>query len=705
MLQISPTRPVWHRLVAYAALGVLIAGLWYTYRKGRLPRADWLLAGLLLFAAGSALVDPMAAVSLYICLVTVLTLYGSVRATVVRTVAGFGAFLATVGFYQVAEVHKFIPGQWVGAVVVVPSCVLAVVMLRKLYNVLLRQERTVRRQSLLASTGSQLLDQTDLKAVSAIVGSAIHTLCMVSEGVGAVLVRRGDGRLTVVESGGLPRSVRGAVLAGTDDQQLNQLVEGHRHWRTMELADSEGHEILAVGGVSPVPDEEFDVFSSLLAQYALAVVRCTSHAELFHLAHHDQLTGLITRARFLACLEEAHAAGTIGAVLVVDLDYFRQVNDAHGHDAGDRLLISVAARLRTFGESPVPAARLGSNDFAVTVADPGRAGDLAEQLSRWLQDPMMVAHPTGASIGIAVADPTLTASDLLRCASTAMYAAKASGHNQIERFTPERHGDLAELRLIERDLPAAAATGAGLLVFYQPHVDLATRRCVGVEALVRWQHPTLGLLQPVKFIPVAERASHIIGIGTHVLRVACQQAAAWSTMPGCEDFQVAVNVAGPQLHDPALVDIVADALMTSGLPASRLTLELTESGRIDTDQARAQIDALAELGARISIDDFGTGFASLSTLHTIKAHQIKIDRSFISGPHHVRGHGMVQLIVAAGQALGMQVVAEGIETEEQSEVIRMAGVPLAQGYLFSRPIPAAEFPGWLLDFNAAMARR
>jgi diguanylate cyclase (GGDEF)-like protein len=435
------------------------------------------------------------------------------------------------------------------------------------------------------------------------------------------------------------------------------------------------------------------------------VQRCTSHAELFHLAHHDQLTGLLTRARFLACLAEAHAAGRIGAVLVLDLANFRQVNDAHGHDAGDRLLMTVADRLRAVSGPPVPAARLGSNDFAVTVADPDHAGGLAEQLSRWLQDPTAVTHATGASIGIAVADPALSASDLLRCASTAMYAARAAGHNQIERFAPERHGDLAELRLIEQDLPLAAATGAGIEVFYQPHVDLVTRRCVGVEALVRWQHPTLGLLQPAKFVPLAERVGHIIGIGTHVLRAACRQAAEWSQLPGCEDLQVAVNVAAPQLHDPALVDIVADALMNSGLPASRLTLELTESGRIDTDRAQAQIDALAELGVRISIDDFGTGFASLSTLHTVRAHQIKIDRSFVSGPHRVRGHGMIQLIVATGRTLGLEVVAEGVETEEQSEVIRKAGVPLAQGYLFSRPIPAAEFPGWLLDFTATMARR
>lgn len=709
MLQVSPTRPVWHRVAAYAAIGILIAVCWRTYRKERLPRADWLLSGLMLFAASSALVDPMAAIPMYIGLVTVLTLYGPVRATVRRTVAGFVAILAATGFFQIAQSHMFIPGHWVGVVVVVPSCVLAVVMIRRQYDLLLRLERTVRRESLLARTGSQLLDQTELDAVSAIVGSALDSLCKISDGVGAILVRRGDARFTVVESGGLPLSVRGAVVTAADDEHLNQLVGGDRHWRTMELTDSKDREILAVGGAHPVPDEEFDVFSSLLTQYALAVVRCTSHAELFHLAHHDHLTGLLTRARFLARLDEAHAVGWVGAVLVFDLDYFRQVNDAYGHDAGDRLLMTVADRLRTFGEtvgeSPVPAARLGSNDFAVTVADPGHASYLAEQLSRWLQDPMKVTHATGASIGIALAEPELTASDLLRCASAAMYAAKAAGHNQIEIFTPERHGDLGELRLIEQDLPAAAATGAGFLVFYQPHVDLETRRCVGVEALVRWQHPTLGLLQPDKFIALAERARHIIGIGTHVLRVACRQAAEWSTLPGCEHLQVAVNVAAAQLHDPAFVDIVADALMTSGLPASRLTLELTESGRIDTDQAHAQIDALAELGVSISIDDFGTGFASLTTLHTIRAHQIKIDRSFVSGPHQVRGHGMVRLIVAAGQVLGLEVVAEGIETEEQSEMIRMAGVPLAQGYLFSRPIPAAEFPGWLFDFTATTARR
>jgi EAL domain-containing protein (putative c-di-GMP-specific phosphodiesterase class I) len=236
-------------------------------------------------------------------------------------------------------------------------------------------------------------------------------------------------------------------------------------------------------------------------------------------------------------------------------------------------------------------------------------------------------------------------------------------------------------------------------VYYQPHVDLISRECVGAEALVRWQHPTMGLVPPAEFIPIAERTGQIGRLGAHVLRVACRQMADWNRTSG-QSLRLAVNVAPRQLLDGDFPRTVQRALAESGLPAELLTLELTESEIIDKQTSIRQLCELSEMGVRISIDDFGTGYTSLASLRSFPVHQIKIDRSFIETRDTARAKAMLQLIISVGQVLELETVAEGVETEQQRSELVNAGVPLAQGYLFGRPMPAEDFAVWRAALTA-----
>src|SRR6266540_4343863 len=279
--------------------------------------------------------------------------------------------------------------------------------------------------------------------------------------------------------------------------------------------------------------------------------------------------------------------------------------------------------------------------------------------------------------------PARFGGDELRCADIAMYSAKAKGKNRVERFTEASHGEIAELRLLEEHL-AHAVERDEIVLHYQPQIDLASGRCVGVEALARWRHPTLGLLRPGQIIP----------LGEHVLCTACRQMAAWTSLRDAAELRLAVNVAARQLVDPGFAGTVAAALRSSGLPAHRLTIELTESELIDQEVARAQLRAVAELGVRIAIDDFGTGYASLASLRSFPVHQLKIDRSFLSDEQE-RADAMLRLVISVGRVLDLETVVEGVERPAQAELLRGAGVPLAQGFLFARPIPEEDFPAWL----------
>jgi len=410
--------------------------------------------------------------------------------------------------------------------------------------------------------------------------------------------------------------------------------------------------------------------------------------ELRHQAFHDSLTNLANRALFRDRVE--HALARIGrdldalAVLVLDLDGFKAVNDSLGHGTGDRLLTTVARRLEASVRPGETVARLGGDEFAILLEDLTDAQapvQVAERVLAALGTPFTLDGRevfVQASIGISLSAFGATdADELLRDADLAMYVAKRRGKGRYELFEP---GMLAET--VER---------LELEVHYQPSVDLAEERIVGVEALVRWRHPERGLVSPVEFIPVAEETGLIVPIGRWVLEQACRQAVAWrqAAGPGDEPLRVSVNLSGRQLQQPDLVEQVAAVLADTGLPPEHLVLEITESMLLeDADDTVIRLQQLKDLGVLLAIDDFGTGYSSLSYLSRLPVDLLKIDRSFVAGiADSHEAADLAQAIVRLGRTFHLTTVAEGVETAEQLAELQAMGCDQAQGFYFSRPLP------------------
>jgi diguanylate cyclase (GGDEF)-like protein len=720
LAQLSPEHPAGRLAAAAVAIALLLGDFVATYLRRRALPLEPLLVALAIVLGGAGLRDPMATVGLCMCALVTQSLYGSQQAAVTRILTVAAAFPATIAVAPVSF-GRHIPWQSGAVLGLLPMIVMMGVLMRALYRSLVRHEAAAARETVLARTGGRLLNRTDAREVRLLTREAAVELCAQVPGIGVLVLRRAGDDVLVEGSAGFHETVRGAVLPAScvegldprdsdraqelkgSTEPLDRLV-GRRRWRAVGLATADADRFLLAGGVRPIPDEIFDAFRTLATQWSLAHANCGVHTELAHRAHHDQLTGLPNRTLFFerlaAAFDAADGAEDTIALLIVDLDDFKQVNDLHGHATGDELLVEVAARLtEAAGDRGLPA-RFGGDEFALLLTSldrPDHADDVADRLRRSLLEPFRLGRVTatvGASIGLAGATPRLTAGDLMRCADIAMYSAKARGKNRVERFTGSGHGEIAQLRLLEEHLADAVERGE-IVLHYQPHVDLRTGRCVGAEALARWQHPNLGLLPPGTFLPLAERTGHIVQLGNHVLASACRQMAEWAGRPAAEGLRLAVNVAPRQLDDPGFADTVQAVLEETGLPASRLTLEITESELIDERNARVQLQRVAEAGVRIAIDDFGTGYASLASLRSFPVHQLKIDRSFLGQGDERRADEMFRLVLSVGEILELEVVAEGVETERQADVVREAGVPLAQGYLFARPMPAAEFPSWL----------
>ena len=420
--------------------------------------------------------------------------------------------------------------------------------------------------------------------------------------------------------------------------------------------------------------------------------------ELEHQAFHDSLTNLANQALFRDRVDHALARAARHdsrlAVLFVDLDNFKTVNDSLGHAAGDQLLIAVAERLRGCLRATDTAARLGGDEFAVLVEDLACADDatgLADRLLDVLRQSFTVAGKetvVGASIGIALGVRSLNSGELLRNADIAMYTAKRCGKDRYEIFEPAMHVAAVERLEIEADLRRALDRGE-LRLQYQPIVALDTGKISGVEALVRWPHPQRGLLPPSTFIPIAEETGLIRELGRQVLAVACTQARRWQVRhPYDPPLTVSVNLSPRQLHADGLISHVTDALEMSGLPASTLVLEITEGTMMhDTDATIRKLQALKALGVRLAVDDFGTGYSSLSYLQRFPIDILKIDRAFVAaiGSDDDKS-SLVRAIVSLAKTLQLQAVAEGIETRAQTEILTGLGCDLAQGYYLAHPM-------------------
>jgi len=426
--------------------------------------------------------------------------------------------------------------------------------------------------------------------------------------------------------------------------------------------------------------------------------------ELAHQAFHDSLTGLANRAllrdRLEHALARARRSGATVSVLFCDLDGFKMVNDTMGHDAGDMLLVEVARRFQIGVREGDTVARLGGDEFAIVVDETTANGatSLARRLLDVLSDPFDInGREVFARASIGIADnhvEALDADELLCRADIAMYAAKAKGRDRFEIFESTMQVDLAARHELYGDLRHALAVGQFAL-YYQPLVDLETNKVVSVEALLRWRHPRRGIVGPDEIIPICEETGLIIEIGRWVLREACRQIAEWSpTLSG--QTRICVNVSAQQLYHDTFVADVAAALSEADLDAQRLVLELTESTLLsNTALVQTQLNALKALGVHVAIDDFGTGYSSLSYLHTFPVDVLKIDRSFVqrlNADSDDQSGKLVRSIVGMAENLGLGVVAEGIEEEEQLAAVRDAGCATGQGFLFARPLPADQVP-------------
>jgi diguanylate cyclase (GGDEF)-like protein len=440
--------------------------------------------------------------------------------------------------------------------------------------------------------------------------------------------------------------------------------------------------------------------------------------ELEHQAFHDGLTGLANRALLRDRLDHAltrsrRSAATV-AVLFCDLDGFKMINDTLGHDIGDLLLIEVARRVEQGLRAGDTAARIGGDEFAVVLDEtrPHDATDLAQRLLVSLRKPFFVNDReiiVRASIGVAdSASDALSADELLCRADIAMYAAKSSGRDRFVLFKPAMQVELSARHNLLGDLRHAVLLDGALVVYYQPVLDLETRTTDSIEALVRWNHPTRGLVSPDEFIPMAEETGLIIDIGRFVLREACWQTMQWRSLVGSEDLCVSVNVSPHQLYDGRFIADVEAALHASGLPPTSLILELTESALLsDTSRVHHRLAALRTLGVRIAIDDFGTGYSSLAYLRNFPIDFLKIDRSFVSelgGISNDQGRALVRSIISIGHNLDLVVIAEGIELSLQLDELLSARCDLGQGYFFSQPAPPDEIPELLARYGKATGR-
>ncbi|CAI9409625.1 putative bifunctional diguanylate cyclase/phosphodiesterase [Nocardioides sp. T2.26MG-1] len=490
-----------------------------------------------------------------------------------------------------------------------------------------------------------------------------------------------------------PRRILAMVRSGQPIQGLDTLR------RT-----SDGRMAQVSISVSAIPDEHGDVGGLVVVARDISD-RLELEAELVRQTMHDALTGLPNRSfltyRLTQALAEGRRRGDPVAVLLLDLDQFRAANDVHGHLTGDRVLTEVALRLRTLARPIDAVARIGGDEFVLVCpgTDVEAAGRVAEQVIAAISAPIAVDHRAvriGASVGIAVSPPLdCDAETLLKRADAAMYEAKARGRSRSQVFDPALARLAADQRLLAADL-RAALDADGLELHYQPVVDIRTDRIVGVEALARWHHAVRGAVPPGTFVPLAEAHGFVSDLDRWVLDRACHQtAAALSTGELAPGVRVAVNLSARSLDDTGLVDMVAAALDRSGLPASALVLEITETAILQNrDAARTSLAGLRALGAGVSLDDFGTGYSSLSFLRELPVTGVKVDRSFVrDSVEQPSDRAIVESIIRLATGLGLETIAEGVETEAQRDLLRDLGCARAQGFWWSPAVPMSELPG------------
>jgi diguanylate cyclase (GGDEF)-like protein/PAS domain S-box-containing protein len=510
----------------------------------------------------------------------------------------------------------------------------------------------------------------------------------------------------------------GSLLAEADRPTTRVLATGKPLLGITVGLELIGGEIIWItGNVVPIIKPGDSEPSSVLISFTDIGPAREAQQQLKFLATRDSLTGLYNRAYLTERMCDLFALGGAAdsaelarvAVLFVDLDGFKKVNDTAGHEAGDALLCSVAERLSACVEHDDTLARVGGDEFVIVVSaydETSHLIALARRILDTISVPFAVAdyeYYLGASIGISLfPEDGQDVPTLMRNADSAMYYAKQRGRNNFQFFTAELNRHLQRRFTIEQSLRRALAANELSLV-YQPIVDSQCGRTIGAEALLRWYNGELGNVSPAEFIPVAEDAGLIVEIGAWVLARACEQVAQWRRTLA-PDLIVAVNLSPRQFND-GLVERIECCLVQSGLEPAALELEITERLLMsDTDNVLPMLTALSDMGVRISVDDFGTGYSSLSYLKRFPLHNLKIDRSFVAGlPDHRDSIAITQAVVAMAHSLGMNVTAEGVETAEQAAFLRAIRCDKQQGYLYSRPVGASSYARVLSEARAKVA--
>lgn len=556
---------------------------------------------------------------------------------------------------------------------------------RKLSEQSLRQAATVFTAS---QDGILILDK------QLMVLTANHSYCEMT----------GESVLQVV--GKCPQQLTEAYLPPQMLHEIIDTVHVHGAWTgNLQAVRADGFRLPLLANIAAVRDA-----GDAVAQY-VAVFSDLSHIrnaeqQLYHLAHHDSLTGLpnrlLARERLMTAIEHARRQQASIALMFIDLDYFKRVNDTLGHDVGDQLLCIVAQRLQHCVREGDAVARLGGDEFMVMLDNVDRIEQIvnvAEKIFTVLGVPMNLnAHElsVAASIGICMYPADGESCDaLLRAADTAMYTAKAQGRNRYEFYTKAMTAAATRYMSLDQDLRRGLIKNE-LVLHYQPQIAMHSGQIVGVEALIRWQHPVHGLLGAFDIIPIAEESGLIVDIGDWVLRNACEQAQSWREA-GLPTVRIAVNVSARQMYKNRLIGVIENIFKETQMPPGQLEIELTESTIQSESACLETLLELHRLGISLAIDDFGTGYSCLASLKNLPVHRVKIDRAFVRDiPHDLDDVAIAEAIIAMAHRLHLQVVAEGVETLAQESLLRAQGCDEVQGYLYAKPMPAAEFAMLLL---------
>ncbi|WNC15968.1 EAL domain-containing protein [Brevibacillus brevis] len=457
--------------------------------------------------------------------------------------------------------------------------------------------------------------------------------------------------------------------------------------------------------LNPILDEAGNVSAVLLVTRDITD-RKLSEETIHHLAYHDALTDLPNRRMYIQHVTkeimQAKRFQSNMAVLFLDMDRFKDINDSFGHDVGDLLLIETARRLQACVEQGDIVARLGGDEFTILlrqIKEQPQAEMVAQRIMAELQKPFdLNGHLMSISCSIGIAlfpQDGDQAEDLLKRADTALYSVKSQGRNGYAFFDPTMEAKSLERILMENELRKAIEQEQ-FHIYYQPKMDIATQQLTGMEALVRWIHPELGVISPGRFIPVAEETGLIVELGEWILREACKQNKKWQDEG--HQLKVSVNLSARQIFQKDLVEMVTRILGETGLAPAWLELEITESIFVKMEEATVVLKQLRDAGIQISIDDFGTGYSSFSYIKSLPVDTIKIDASFIRDIHHNQeSQAIVKAIVTIADSLQMNVIAEGIELDDQAEALQQNGCVHGQGYLFSKPLATADFEHFLLN--------